>query len=326
MTNEVFFDGNISTASGSYSVDVTLPPSEDGVYYYQAFMMVYNEETGSFEEITSSVGSFYKPSSTSSGMTLDPSWLELPASQASLGNREEVTMRATLNGKNVRNYSIMYDPSYYASMWTAYHYCTAHKGSGTMSSWNENPYIKGEQVSVKSGYTTGYDRGHQIPNGSRNINDSMQSQTYLYTNSTPQRSNFNQNIWNNLENAERGLVSAQTDTVYVVTGPVYRKVGGNERVSTISQDGKSVPVPNYYYKAILKVQRNSNGVVTKASAIGFWMSHDNGIADDDYTNYVVSVDTIEEFTGFNFFANLPSSVESSAESNTSWSTFKSFSF
>ncbi len=296
------------------------------MYYYQAFMMVYNEETGKYQEITSSVGSFYKPSSTSAGLTLNSDWLELPASQSSLGDREEVTMRAKLNNVNVRNYSILYDPSYYASMWTAYHYCTAHKGSGSMSSWSENPNVKGTQVSVSSGYDTGYDRGHQVPNGSRNINNSMQSQTYYFTNSTPQRSSFNQKIWNNLENAERGLVSNQADTIYVVTGPVYKTVGGNETVSTIKQDGKNVPIPNYYYKVILKVQRNSSGVVTKASAIGFWMPHDNKIADDDYASYAVSVDTIEDKTGFNFFANLPSTVESTAESNISWSTFKSFAF
>ena len=29
-------------------------------------------------------------------------------------------------------------------------------------------------------------------------------------------------------------------------------------------------------------------------------------------------------TGFNFFANLPPSVEASAETNTSWNTFRDF--
>ena len=290
-------------------------------------MTVYNEETGDFETIVSNVESFVKPSSTSTGLTLNSDWLELPESASSLGNREEVTMRATMNGKNTRNYSILYDPTYYAAMWTAYNYCQAHKGSGSSSSWNENPYISGTQVDVSSStYQSGYDRGHQIPNACRNGWTSMQMQTYYFTNSTPQRSSFNQKIWNNLENAERGLVSSATDTIYVATGPVYRTVGGSETISRITQDGKSVPVPNYYYKVILKVKRNSSGVVTAASAIGFWMPHDNSIAEDDYSAYACSVDSIEGRTGLNFFANLPSSVESSAEANTSWSTFKSFSF
>ena len=154
----------------------------------------------------------------------------------------------------------------------------------------------------------------------------MQKQTYYFTNSTPQLSNFNQSIWNNLETAERGLVSSKSDTIYVVTGPVYKTVGGSETVKTITHDKKSVPIANYYYKVILKVKRNSSGTVTSASAIGFWFPHSNDIANDDYasSDYVKSVDTIESYTGFDFFVNLPSSVEASAEANTSWTKFKYF--
>ena len=47
-----------------------------------------------------------------------------------------------------------------------------------------------------------------------------------------------------------------------------------------------------------------------------------------YTSYVVSVDQIEAWTGFDLFANLPgdnsSGIEKSAESNTSWQTFQNF--
>jgi hypothetical protein len=36
------------------------------------------------------------------------------------------------------------------------------------------------------------------------------------------------------------------------------------------------------------------------------------------------VDDIERLTGFDFFVNLPDSVESDAEKNSSWNTFSSF--
>ena len=133
-----------------------------------------------------------------------------------------------------------------------------------------------------------------------------------------------------LETAERNIIdnnsASATDTLYIVTGPVYQTVNGNESYSTIAQSGKMVPVANYYYRVILKVRRNASGTVTAASAIGFWMPHSNSIADDDYTNYACSVSSIEEKTGFTFFANLPSSVSSSAKANTSWTSFKNFSF
>jgi DNA/RNA endonuclease G (NUC1) len=45
---------------------------------------------------------------------------------------------------------------------------------------------------------------------------------------------------------------------------------------------------------------------------------------DSYTNYTVSVDQIEQWTGFDFFVNLPDSVEPVAESNANWSAFQNF--
>lgn len=311
-------------------MNVTLP-GDAGRYYYQAFMSVLNEETGIFEEIHSDVAFFDKPGQTISGTTLNSDWMELPASPSSLGNRKLVAMRATMGGKDTRNYSILYDPEYYAATWVAFNYCKAHRGSGSLSSWTQNPQIADNlEVDVSSAYQSGYDRGHQIPNALRNGVSSMQKQTYYFTNSTPQLGDFNQGIWQDLETAERNIIdnnsASATDTLYIVTGPVYQTVNGNESYSTITQSGKRVPVANYYYRVILKVRRNTSGTVTAASAIGFWMPHSNSIADDDYTNYACSVSSIEEKTGFTFFANLPSSVSSSAKANTSWITFKNFSF
>ena len=51
-------------------------------------------------------------------------------------------------------------------------------------------------------------------------------------------------------------------------------------------------------------------------------------ANDSYTNYAVSVDQIETWTGFDLFTNLPgdnnSGIEQTAEANTDWTTFQSF--
>jgi hypothetical protein len=33
---------------------------------------------------------------------------------------------------------------------------------------------------------------------------------------------------------------------------------------------------------------------------------------------------VEQWTGFDFFANLPDTIEASAERNSNWSTFQSF--
>ena len=322
---QVYTQSALTIGSGSFSATLGAL-DENTTYYYVAFMEVLID--GTYQEVYGAVKSF-KTLSTSTAATLNKDWLEAPESPGSLGDKYLVTARGTLNGKNIRNYSILYDPSRYASLWTAYVYCDAHHGSGTGSGWKKNPQIpESKQADCTKAYPSldgvTYDRGHQIPNADRNADSSLQNQTYYWTNSTPQHASFNQGIWNNLENQVRSL-GAATDSIYVVTGPVYQTVGGSETVRTFTNstnDNKIVPIPNYYFKVLLKVRR-SGGSVTAASAIGFWFTHE-AHSGESWQNFAVSVDEIERKTGFNFFANLPPSVESSAELNTNWNTFRNF--
>ena len=216
-------------------------------------------------------------------------------------------------------------------MWTAYPVYQSAIGSGRSADWKANPSIDEQyQINIWDGSYDGgntYSRGHLIPNGSRNGISEMQKQTFYATNSVPQRQNkFNGTIWSNLENAVRGLVSSASDTVYVVTGVAFQKKGASETVKWITpkKDTKQCPVPNYFYKVVLKVKRDSSGQITSASTAGIWMEHRDYAKSEEYTNFAVSVDQIEEWTGFDFFANLPESLQTTAETNTSWSTFAAF--
>ncbi len=173
-----------------------------------------------------------------------------------------------------------------------------------------------------------------IPQADRKSDDTMNSQTYYVTNQTPQRqNNFNGSIWGSLEEATRGLVSSASDTVYVVTGPAYRTVGGNETIEYLTgAEGKNanpenLAIPNYFWKALLKVKWNGN-MIESASAIGFWFEHRDYSSKETYAQFAVSIDEIERRTGFDLFANLPGSntsgIEKTAEANTSWTAFQSF--
>ncbi|MBQ6311221.1 MAG: DNA/RNA non-specific endonuclease [Bacteroidales bacterium] len=277
-------------------------------------------------------------------------WLELPAKQT--GND---LYNGVFKVGNDRNYSYLYQYSTYTSMWTAYPLYSSTMSSTSSgeaipgpynpvqmasdatrgTSWAANPDIeKALQVNVWDGsynvnlvdppYVSDYyARGHQIPNADRSGNGSMQTQTYYATNSTPQIQNrFNGYIWGQLETAVRNCVK---DTVYVVTGPTFRTVGGSESITYIhpSHDsGKNVPVPNYYWKVLLKVKR-SGSTITDAIAIGFWFEHKQ-YNSQDFTPYVKSVSQIETLTGLDFFVNLPSSLQATAKANTNWDTFRSF--
>lgn len=163
-----------------------------------------------------------------------------------------------------------------------------------------------------------------IPNGSRNGNSVMQNQTFYVTNSVPQRqNNFNGTIWNSLENALQSI--AGSEEIYIVTGVAFNKVGENKNISYVTPNdntSQQCPIPNYFYKVVLKVNK-SGSTVASASTIGFWFVHQD-YSGNDYTPYAVSVDQIEQWTGMDFFVNLPDNVEETAERNDSWSAFQSF--
>ena len=255
------------------------------------------------------------------------SWLELPAEDTNGLYPNAVELKVKSGGE--RNYTAYYDKSTYTSMWTAYPLQSKHMGSlARPSKWYFNTEIGEEyQVDLTGSSYEGdtYSRGHLIPNASRNGISEMQKQTFYVTNSVPQVQNsFNSGIWSSLEGALQTMAKGG-ETLYIVTGVAFSKVGESKSVSYIKakDDTKNIPIPNYFYKIVLKVTTNSSGTVTSASTIGFWFEN-KAYSNSTYANCAVSVDQVEQWTGFDFFANLPDGIEASAESNTNWSSFQSF--
>ena len=226
---------------------------------------------------------------------------------------------------SARNYSYLFDKSMYTTMWTAYPLYSSVISGDYSASWKPNPNLEeSQQINIWSGSygVEDYSRGHLVPDASRDGNSEMLKQAYYATNQVPQiQKSFNGGIWSNLEIAVRNEV--KSDTLYVVTGVAFKKVGGSESVKYIKpqHDTKQCPVPNYFYKVVMKVKR-SGSTITSASTIGFWFEHKT--YSDSYSNYAVTVDQIEQWTGMDFFVNLPDSVEASAETNANWSSFLSF--
>ncbi len=259
------------------------------------------------------------------------------------------------DGNSKRNYTYLYDRSMFTSMWVAYPlYADTYSGTNKYSgSWapaegngfgtnNSNGYqiniwdasynvLLNETTYVNNASSTGqefYACGHQIPDADRQYNQDMAQQTYYAINSTPQIQNkFNGGIWQQLENAVR-TEAGKTDTLYVATGPAFDRAdeSGIEDVTWITPKGdpnRSCPVPNYYWKVLLKVTRDSNGGVAEACSIGFWFVHQE-YTNSTYANYAVSVNTIEERTGLDLFANLPDTMEETVENNSNWQTFQNY--
>lgn len=335
LTFKAVSEVEIVDGSGTYSA-VANQCAPATTYYYRAYMLVWDPdqgENGAYVEILSSeVRTFTTQAST----PIPTNLLELPA----YGNDDLVITMYKTGGTSGtpenRNYTFNYSTQYYAAMWVAYTLSSADLGSNSYSKWTFNTAIDNDlQINVcDKSYGTNYgadqySRGHQIPDADRSGNKDALKQTYLVTNQTPQIQNgFNGTIWARLEEAVRAQTSS-TDVLYVVTGPTYQTVGGNESITWLNATSSSIkpetiPVPNYYWKVLLKVKKNDDGDIIGASTIGFWFDHRVYQSSEKYPSFATSVNDIETKTGFDLFVNLPDDYEEAVESNTNWEAFQSF--
>ena len=251
---------------------------------------------------------------------LDKDWLEL----ASIKKENRYVVNTTYAGEK-RNYTVFYDTEMMAPLWTAYPLNSNYMGSlERPTRWYYNPNIDEKfQIKVCDGsYTagSGYSRGHMCPNASRNGNQTMQLQTFYVTNQVPQvQDSFNSGVWSSLEEEVQKL--AKNEEIFVTTGVSFHKGNETPQIQYISPNKHSdqrVPIPPYFYKLVLRVKYVAASV-TDASCIAFWFEN-RAYTQDKFYNHSYSVDQVEEWTGFDFFVNLPDEIENVAEAkNISWS-------
>ena len=249
------------------------------------------------------------------GLKSDPyqsGWLELPAVEDEEG-RAFIYHTAEVDGQQKRNYSMLYDAAGRIALWVAYPLCSDYIGSGRTDAWGYDPKIPDEyEPLLNHGWPErGFDRGHQIPSGSRNANTAMNRQTFYYTNMTAQVSGFNQKIWANLENRVRGFLSdgknLNPDTLYVVTGPIFDK--GEPSRWTEDNAGNRVAVPDGYFKAVLSYTVSTSAYYS----VAFVFDNEEYSRSNPNSSDMCSVAEVEAMTGFAFFNNLPRGVAESVK-------------
>ncbi|MBK7885424.1 MAG: DNA/RNA non-specific endonuclease [Chitinophagaceae bacterium] len=145
----------------------------------------------------------------------------------------------------------------------------------------------------------GYDRGHLAPSADFRYSKKALSESYLYSNMSPQKAAFNRGRWSELEDAVRQYVVRNKTQLYVVTGGVLK-----EGLQKIERGINKVAIPEQYFKVVLDH--------VNKRAIGFLMP--NKDCEYPVMNYACTIDSIEALTGIDFFANLPDAEENKLES------------
>lgn len=156
-------------------------------------------------------------------------------------------------------------------------------------------------TAVKADYWySGYDRGHLAPSADFRWSKTAISESYYYSNMSPQLPEFNREGWADLERWVRGAVFSHKRSMLVITGPILK-----EGLPQITQGPNKVSIPEAFFKVVLDLEAE------QPKAIGFIMK--NGSCNNPTISYAVSVDEVEAQTGLDFFSNLPEEEEKRLE-------------
>ncbi len=174
--------------------------------------------------------------------------------------------------------------------WVAYR-LTSDKVDGPhprLPNFYADPALHGPSATRSDYLRSGFDRGHLVPAADMAWSEQSMSASFYFTNIAPQSPQFNRQIWKRLEEQVRRW-ARDYDTVYVVTGPVLQK-----GLPTIGKNG--VSVPEYFYKVILR------SPYSQPEGIAFLMHSD---AAGVISSYAITIDSLERFTGIDFFPLMP---------------------
>ncbi|KGO80114.1 endonuclease G [Flavobacterium cauense R2A-7] len=169
----------------------------------------------------------------------------------------------------------------------------------------DDPKVKTHSADWRNYKKSGYDKGHLCPAGDRKSSYKAFEETFYTSNISPQRHDFNDGIWNRLEQKTR-YWAKKYNGLYVVTGGVL-----SDNLKTIGQE--KVAVPNYFYKILMTKDTKK--------MIGFLVPHQD--SEKPLYEFVVEVDLIEKMTGIDFFPKLPDASENRLEKT---SDYKEWSF
>ena len=198
-----------------------------------------------------------------------------------------------------RGYSLGYDHRTRQALWVCYLLAAEDVTGGKVAragKFRRDPAVAVRPVEPREYNRSGFDRGHLAPAGDMIRSDETMTQSFFMTNISPQIPGCNRGIWKRLETQVRRW-AVREGRICVITGPIFssdaRRVGRSD-----------IPVPSAFFKVILDT-------TPPRKMIGFIVP--NAPSRKQPTAFAVSVDTVEELTGYDFFSALDDAEEDALE-------------
>jgi endonuclease G len=180
---------------------------------------------------------------------------------------------------NHTNFTLSYSEKHEQAEWVDYELKRSNLSNSNLKRpfFIEDPKVTTGSADWRNYKNSGYDRGHLVPAGDMKFSKEAFDATFYTSNVTPQLPNFNNGIWNRLEQKVR-YWAQKYDGLYVITGSVLE-----DDLPTIGKE--KVAVPNYFYKVLL----NTSG--EKPKMIAFLVPHQE--SNRPLYEFVVSVKELE---------------------------------
>lgn len=180
--------------------------------------------------------------------------------------------------------------------------------TGRTNDFRPDPLLKAISADSVDYWDSGYDRGHLAPAADFRWSRNALSESFYYSNMSPQVPEFNRGAWAKLENQVREW-ALDAEEISVLTGPILK-----DSLPKVPQGSHRVSIPEAYYKIVLDI------TAPEYKAIAFIFPNKNLIYDP--MKYMVTIDSIEKVTHIDFFPQLDDSLETAMETMKQWSLWQ----
>ena len=235
--------------------------------------------------------------------------LELPRRDTDLLYLEHKTQVGT---DSIITYSLEYDYGLFHANWVAYRFDSATRPkevTRSQDAFKDDPLLPvAYRIGNGSFRNDGdYDRGHLCASADRLYSLEANQQTFYMSNMSPQLSSFNQRYWKLLEEQVQqwGRDTQLADTLYVCKGG---HLSQNSLLGYVRNG--MMAIPSHYFMALLAVKEGTY------HSLAFWVEHKSYPAstrEEAVERHLVTVRELEEKTGLDFFAALPSALADQVE-------------
>jgi len=220
-----------------------------------------------------------------------------------------------------RDYVINYDADLRVPVWVAYRLDSERLGkSKRIDCFRRDPRLTADAASTPADYSEPiFDQGHLANNADMTSSANSVINSFIMSNMTPQYCQFNEGVWEMLENIVRLWAKADS-TVYVTTGSIFDNDSDGTRDADsaakhmASDNGKKrVAIPTAQFKVIARKKDGHTLETVTLVMPNDQTDLDHQPAVDYIGHHVSTIAAVEKVTGLKLLPEFTGTIEEASE-------------